>query len=92
MTSVTIVLNVPIGRSDRERLARLAETTGRSEEEIAAEAIAGALDANDWQVEAILQAIAEMDRGEGIPHEEVPAWVESLGTAHGLPPPGPRRK
>jgi RHH-type rel operon transcriptional repressor/antitoxin RelB len=35
------------------------------------------VNANEWQVAGIKQAIASMDRGEGIAHEQVKEWVRS---------------
>lgn len=37
-------------------------------------------DINDWQVDGIKDAIASLDRGEGIPHTAVKQWVESWGS------------
>ncbi len=36
---------------------------------------------------AILEGIADADAGRVIPHEEMKAWAESLGTGNELPPP-----
>ena len=33
---------------------------------------------NEWQVAGIRQAMRSMDRGEGIPHQEVKRWLGSL--------------
>jgi RHH-type transcriptional regulator, rel operon repressor / antitoxin RelB len=37
------------------------------------------LDLNERHIAGIKRAIASLDRGEGVPHEEVKAWVESSG-------------
>jgi predicted transcriptional regulator len=37
------------------------------------------LDLNEWQAASVKQAIASLDRGEGIPHQEVKDWVKSWG-------------
>ncbi len=89
MTSTTFT--VRIEDDVKERLKWLAESTGRSEENLAADAIAELLHVNDWQVAGIKAAIASMERGEGIPHTDVKAWVASLGTDKELPPPGSDR-
>jgi RHH-type rel operon transcriptional repressor/antitoxin RelB len=47
------------------------------------------LDVNEWQVAGIKQAIASLDRGEGIAHEQVREWVMSWGD--GKERPIPRR-
>lgn len=36
------------------------------------------------------QAMESVNRGIGIPHEEMSIWANSLGTDNPLPPPGPR--
>jgi predicted transcriptional regulator len=36
---------------------------------------------NEWQVAGIRRAIASLDRGEGIPHDQVKDWVASWGSA-----------
>lgn len=82
----TTVLAVPVETSVRERLAKLAATTGRTEEDIAAEAIAGAVEATDWYAAAIAEALAEVERGEVISGDAVDEWLASWGTPNELPP------
>jgi RHH-type transcriptional regulator, rel operon repressor / antitoxin RelB len=38
-----------------------------------------------WQVAGVKKAITSLDRGEGVPHEEVAAWVNSWGRKRELP-------
>ena len=33
-----------------------------------------------WQIAGINAALALLDRGEGVPHEDVKAWIASWGT------------
>ncbi|MGJ4915454.1 CopG family ribbon-helix-helix protein [Bradyrhizobium sp. HKCCYLRH2060] len=73
-------LTVHVDASVNERLERLAKSTGRSRDVVAADLINGSLDVYEWQVESIQQAISSLDRGEGIPHHEVRDWVASWGT------------
>ena len=63
----------------KRRLERLAKSTGRSRSFLAAEALSEYLDANEWQVAGIRKAMASLDRGEGVPHDQVKAWVDSWG-------------
>jgi len=42
---------------------------------------------DDWKVGAIKRGLDAAQRGEIVPHEEVRAWAESLGTQHQLPLP-----
>ena len=54
-----------------EALERLAEATDRSRSWHIEQALDSYLDVQAWQVAQIETAIAEMDAGKGIPHEEV---------------------
>lgn len=78
MSSTT--LTVQIDSDAAERLEQLAARTGRSPSTLAAEAIDAYLDIDRWQVAGIQQAIASLDRGEGIDYADVKARVESWGT------------
>jgi predicted transcriptional regulator len=78
---------VRIDSSAKKRLEKLAKSTGRSRSFLAAEAINEYLDVNEWQVAGIKQAIASLDRGEGVPHERVKDWVMSWGSSIERPPP-----
>jgi predicted transcriptional regulator len=42
-----------------------------------------------WQIAGIEEALRALDRDEGIPHEDVKAWAQSLGTDEELPLPLP---
>ena len=85
MTSTTFTVRVD--SKVKKRLEKLAENTGRSRSYLAAEAITEYLDVNEWQVAGIKRAVASLDRGEGIPHQEVKHWVESWGSENERPPP-----
>ena len=71
----------------KKRLERLAKNTGRSRSFLAAEAINEYLDVNEWQVSGIKQAIASLDRGEGVPHQQVRDWIASWGSDREQPIP-----
>jgi RHH-type transcriptional regulator, rel operon repressor / antitoxin RelB len=75
MRSTTFTVRVDA--SAKKRLERLAKNTGRSRSFLAAEAINEYLDVNEWQVAGIRQAIASLDRGEGVPHQQVKDWITS---------------
>ena len=72
-------------------LADLARTTGRSEEDLAHEALAEYLAAQRWRVEAIKKGMAEAEAGLVVSDDEVRAWAESLGTDQQRPLPRARR-
>ena len=78
MRSATFTVRVDA--TAKKRLERLAKSTGRSRSFLAAEAINEYLDVNEWQVAGIKKAIASLDRGEGVPHEQVKDWVKSWGS------------
>jgi predicted transcriptional regulator len=78
---------VRVDAAAKKRLERLAKSTGRSRSFLAAEAINEYLDVNEWQVAGIKQAIASLDRGAGVPHEQVKDWVTSWGGDNERPPP-----
>jgi predicted transcriptional regulator len=71
----------------KKRLERLAKSTGRTRSFLAAEAINEYLELNEWQVAGIKRAIASLDRGEGIAHDRIKAWVASWGSANEKPTP-----
>jgi RHH-type rel operon transcriptional repressor/antitoxin RelB len=79
MASTTFTVRVETAA--KKKLERLAKSTGRSRSFLAAEAINEYLDINEWQVAGIEKAIDSLDRGEGVPHQQVKDWVQSWGTA-----------
>jgi len=85
MSSTT--LTVRVDADAKERLERLAKSTGRSRSFLAAEAINQYLEVNEWQVAGIKQAIASLDRGEAVAHKQVKDWVTSWGSRRERPIP-----
>jgi RHH-type transcriptional regulator, rel operon repressor / antitoxin RelB len=85
MKSTTFTVRVNTGV--KKRLERLAKSTGRTRSFLAAEAINEYLEINEWQVAGIKRAIASLDRGEGIPQDQVKNWVASWGSANERPAP-----
>ena len=77
MRSTTFTIRVET--DVKNRLEKLAKSTGRSRSFLAAEALHDYLDTNEWQVAGVKRAIASLDRGEGVPHNEVKDWVKSWG-------------
>ena len=75
MPSTTITVRVEL--AVKKRLEKLARSTGRSQSFLAAEALNEYLNVNEWQVRGIRKAMASIDRGEGIEHNDVKAWVKS---------------
>ena len=91
-------LSIRVAPGDRERLARLAESTGRSRSFLAADAIHEYLDTHEWQVAGVREAMQSLDAHGGVAHDQVKAWVESwVGSwvesgESGEPAPAPRPK
>ncbi len=77
---ITTTFSVRVAHSTKSRLEKLAKSTGRSRAFLAAEAISAYLDTNEWQIGGITKALASLDRGKGIAHERVSAWVASWKT------------
>ena len=80
-------LTIRLEQSMKDRLEAVATRTRRSKSFLAAEAIEEFLSVQDWQERRVREALASADRGEGVPHEEVTAWVESWGADNELPTP-----
>ena len=76
----TSAVTVHIEPAAKKRLDKLAKRTRRSRSLVAAEAIDAYLDVQEWQVAAIKDATRSLDRGHGLSHAEVEAWVDSWGT------------
>jgi predicted transcriptional regulator len=71
----------------KKRLEKLAKSTGRSRSFLAAEALNEYLDVNEWQVAGVKRAIASLDRGEGVLHQDVKNLVGSWGRKRERPVP-----
>jgi predicted transcriptional regulator len=78
---------VRVDSAAKKRLERLAKSTGRSRSFLAAEAINEYLDVNEWQVAGVKRAIASLDGGDGVPHEQVKDWVVSWDSSAERPIP-----
>jgi RHH-type transcriptional regulator, rel operon repressor / antitoxin RelB len=76
----------------KKRLEKLARSTGRSRSFLAAEALNDYLDVNEWQVAGVKRAVASLDRGKGVSHQEVKDWVDSWGRKRERPVPSPSAK
>ena len=85
MPSTTFTVRVE--SAVKKRLEELARSTGRTRAFLAAEALNAYLDANEWQIAGVKRAIASLDRGEGVSHNEVKDWVASWGRKRERPVP-----
>ena len=70
-----------------ERLDALATRSGRSNADMAAEAISRYLDAEEWPIAEIEAGIADLESGNTVRHAEVVKWLRSWGTCSELKAP-----
>ncbi|HEV2561500.1 MAG TPA: hypothetical protein VGT78_05110 [Rhizomicrobium sp.] len=76
------------------RLRALAEQRGQEASHVVSDALAllDSIDMEGPDVEEDLRRLQEYERTrEGVPLDEVKAWVRSWGSANELPPPVPRK-
>ena len=86
--TTTITVRVP--KSVKDRLESLAKETRRSKSSLAAEGIGAFVDLEERQIEGIKQALTSIDKGLGVPQDDVAAWVASWDDDSELPMPKTR--
>jgi predicted transcriptional regulator len=64
------------------KIAAIASAMDRSRNWVIEQALNQYVEAQGWQIEGIQAAMASLDKGEGIPHEQVMAEVEALLEEH----------
>lgn len=77
-TTITIRTNPELAG----KLAAIASAMDRSRNWVIEEALRQYVEAQMWQIEGIKAAIASLDNGEGIPHEQVMAEAQALLDEH----------
>ena len=85
--STTITIRV--AKTMKDRLENLARETKRSRSSLAAEGIGAFVELEERQIEGIKKALASIDKGLGVAHDDVEAWVASWDTDDELPTPKP---
>ncbi len=85
-------LNVSISDGLMTKLTSLASDTQRTREELVAAAVERLIDDEAPWIAQLMRGLRESEAGMMIPHEEVEAWIDSLGTGKELPRPLPRRR
>lgn len=87
-------VTVPLSDADRAQLAELAAAREESEEAVASEAVHAYLSVQARHVEEITRALEEAEQPDAhfVSHDEVVAWVDSLGTDRPMPMPAARMR
>ncbi len=74
----TNTITVRTSTSVAQKIAALAEAMDRSRNWVVEDALKQYLDLQAWQVEGIKTAQRSLEKGEGIPHEQVMAELDAL--------------
>jgi RHH-type rel operon transcriptional repressor/antitoxin RelB len=83
------IVSLQLTDTTKERLERLSETTHRSAEALAAEALEAYLTEQEWQIAVIDEAVRLAEDGEFVSHDAMSAWLKSWGTDAETAPPEP---
>ena len=78
---MSTIVNIRLDDDTRKRIDRLASSTDRTRSYLVKIAIDDYLETNEWQVQAIKEAIDQADTpdAEFIQHGKVDAWLASWG-------------
>ena len=89
---MSTVLTFRVDEQIKEDLESLAEATQRSKSFLASEALKDYLAREAWQVAHVKEGMRQADEGLTVSHEEVDAWMASMGTRNELPRPKAKRR
>ena len=86
---MSTTFSVRLDDETKDRLERLAKEVGRAKTYLCAEAIKEYLDVNEWQIQAIKEAVKEANKpdAEWTDHEDIERWLCSWGTKKERKPP-----
>ena len=87
----TRVLTAHVPDELAERVDEYAKRLERSRGWIVKQALSNWISWEEEKDRLTLEAIEDVAKHGGIPHDEIEAWAESLGTDNPLPPPQPRK-
>jgi RHH-type transcriptional regulator, rel operon repressor / antitoxin RelB len=89
LAAVSKTMTLRLDAATLRRLERLANATDRTKAWLAAEAVKTYLNLNEWQTEAIREAVKKADRRDAkfVSHEEVDAWLATWGAPRERKPP-----
>ena len=83
----TTTITIRVAKSVKDRLGNLAKETRRSKSSLAAEGIGAFLEIEERQIEGIKKALASIDDGLGVTHDDVENWIASWDTDEERPTP-----
>jgi predicted transcriptional regulator len=86
-TPETRVLTAHVPAALAAKVDNLAEQLDRSRGWVVKQALTAWVELEERRRQLTLEALADVDAGRGVPHEEVTAWARSLGTDSPLPVP-----
>jgi len=72
-------LSFRVGADKARRLDELAAATSRPKSWLLEQALDAYLEVQAWQVAHIERGLQELERGEGVPHAEIAAWLKTWG-------------
>lgn len=81
-------LTLRIDGAVKDRLEALAKATKRSKSSLAAEGLEAFVEREERQIAGIRKAVESMERGRGVAHDDVLAWIASWGGEDETPIPG----
>ena len=76
---MTEILSIRTDSETKKRLDALSKRSKRAKSFLAAEAIAGYVDSEEWQLAELHAGIAELESGLEVSHERVSKWMKSWG-------------
>ncbi len=83
----TVPISLRISEQKAREIETLAKATDRSKSWLLEQALDAYLETQSWQIARIERGLAEIDRGEGVAHEEVAEWLSGWGReGEGKPP------
>jgi predicted transcriptional regulator len=89
MATATRVLTAHVPESLADQVDALAARIDRSRGWIMKQALAAWVDQEEERHRLTLEALADVDAGRVIDHQDMVAWADSLSTSQPLAPPAP---
>jgi predicted transcriptional regulator len=83
----TVSLSFRVPAKKARAVEKLAKATDRPKSWLLEQALDAYLDTQAWQIKQIKQGLAELRRGESVPHEEILKWLSTRASATKNDPP-----